>query len=318
MDQELFEECLKHYLNRFTLGESWISLANTYNYPNGEVLRQSFKRERKRRNVPSRGQPAPAKVKTACKILLYDLEVSPTLALVWDIWNQNISPDAILQDWHIISWSAKWLFDSEVISEVLTEKEAKEHDDKRIVKDLWSLLNEADVVAGHNSLGYDNKKINTRFLFHNLPPVLNFQSIDTLAEARRTFSFTSNRLDYINKYLGMQGKIDTDFDLWKRAWYGEEAALKEMQKYNENDVQRLEELFLRLRPYIKGVANLNLWSEENVSICPSCGSQHLNWNVKPYYTYTGRYQAFRCENCGAVGRSRTMDIDKEKRSTVVR
>jgi len=318
LNQDLFDECLAHYLSKFTLGKSWGKLADEFEYPDGEVLRQDFKRERKRRGVPARGELPKAIVPTNCKILLYDIETTPILALVWDIWNQNINTEAILQDWHIISWGAKWLFDPDTMSDVLTPKEALAHDDRRITKSFWDLLEEADVVIGHNSNGFDNKRINTRFLYHGLPPAHTYQSIDTLSEARRIFDITSNKLDYINKYLGLQRKTHTNFELWLRVWKGDPEALKEMGEYNKDDVYILEDLFLRLRPFIKGVANLNLWDEEYVSVCPSCGSSDLNWKVRPHYTTVSRYPAFRCNTCGAVGRSKKTDLDLEKRRTVVR
>lgn len=258
-----------------------------------------------------------SKVNHNCKILLYDIETTPNLALVWDLWNQNIQAEAVVNSWHLISWSAKWLFDDEIMSEVITPEEALWHDDSRLVKSMWKLLDEADVVIGHYCDLFDNKRMNTRFLYHGLPPVSHYQSVDTLLVAKKTFDFPSNKLDFINGFLGLPQKEKTDFSLWKRAWYGDEEALKTMQEYNINDVAILEDLFLKLRPYIQNLPNLNLWNEENVSICPACGSKNLDWN-KHYYTYTGRYKAFRCKDCGALGRSRQLDIDKEKRKVIVR
>lgn len=315
MDSKIFDDCLNHWKNSDGFSKFWPQLAEKWNYTNGEKLRYAFKEERKRRGITKEEKNV---LKTNCKILCFDIETSPICALVWGIWEQNVNLAAILNDWHIISWSAKWLFDDEIISDVLTPEEALKHDDKRIVESMWKLLDQADITVSHNGDRFDCKKLNTRFLFHNMPPVSHYLSIDTLTVAKNSFNFTSNKLDYINEYLGIPKKTDTNFELWKKCWFGDPKALKEMEKYNKNDVAILEDLYLKLRPYIKNHPNMNLWNEENVSVCPNCGSNKLAWGDKYYYTYTGKYKAFRCENCAAIGRSRTLDLDKEKRKTVVR
>jgi len=50
-----------------------------------------------------------------------------------------------------------------------------------------------------------------------------------------------------------------------------------MEIYNRNDVSILEDLYLKLRPYIRNHPNLNLWNEEKISICPNCGNSELIW-----------------------------------------
>ena len=251
------------------------------------------------------------------KILLMDAEITPICALVWGLWEQDIYPDAILQDWHLLSWSAKWLFSDKIMSDVLTSAEATIHSDKRIVQSMWNLLNDADIVIAHNGNSFDVKKLNTRFLFHKIPPPRAYQSIDTLIVAKYTFKFSSNKLVYINKFLGLPQKMDTEFELWKKCYEGDKKSLKLMEEYNRNDVSILEDLYLRLRPYIKGHPNLNIWSVGNISVCPNCASPKLKWEGH-YPTYTGRYAAFRCESCGAVGRSRQLDLSKEKRKSIVK
>jgi hypothetical protein len=320
LDSEIFEDCYKSYLNNFDDGRSWKVLAEEYGYPSGESIRASFKRQRKANGMPSKNKIQEIRkpeIKSKCKILFYDVENSPVSCLTFRTYQTNISPKAILEDWHLICWSANWILEDEIMSDVLTVEEAKNHDDERIVRSLWKLLDEADVCVGHNIEGFDNKKMNTRFLFHGLPPVSHYQSIDTLRIARENFAMTSNTLDYINQYLGISQKTDTDFDLWKRVWFADPEALKEMVLYNQNDVRILPDLFFKLRPYMKGLVNMNLWNEENVSICPNCGSEHLTWKGD-YYTFTQRYNSFRCDDCGAVGRSKVNNLSKEKRKSIVR
>ena len=54
---------------------------------------------------------------------------------------------------------------------------------------------------------------------------------------------------------------------------------------------------------------------KELSVCPSCGGEDLDWNITPYYTPAGKYKAFRCE-CGAIGRSRFSDLSPEERKNI--
>src|SRR6266699_2886337 len=114
------------------------------------------------------------------KILILDIETAPIRAKVWGIWNQNIYIDQIGDDWFVLTWAAKWLFEKKVYSGRLTSKEAIKQNDKRILKGIWQLLEEADIVVAHNGDKFDLPKLNTRFIIHKLNPPLPYQSIDTL------------------------------------------------------------------------------------------------------------------------------------------
>lgn len=54
MDNNIFNDCLKHYQNNFTIGETWQTLAERFGYPSAESLRSSFKRERRKRGIPGK------------------------------------------------------------------------------------------------------------------------------------------------------------------------------------------------------------------------------------------------------------------------
>ena len=76
------------------------------------------------------------------------------------------------------------------------------------------------------------------------------------------------------------------------------------------DVVVTEELYLTLRPWMKGHPNYALFIDTDSTICTNCGSSNLSWGGF-YYTPAGKYKAFRCNSCGAVGRSRFSDLTKE-------
>lgn len=165
----------------------------------------------------------------------------------------------------------------------------------------------AEGFAMHNCKKFDLLKINARMLIHRLPPIKPYQNIDTLEIAKRQFGFTSNKLDYLAKVLGVDAKLDTDFQLWADCVDGKQEALDYMLKYNNWDVECLEAVYLRLRPWIRNHPNLSLYYESDEIRCPNCGSTHLN-KEGFYYTTVNKYQVYRCE-CGAISRVRTSTIN---------
>lgn len=240
------------------------------------------------------------------KILILDIETAPLKSYVWGIWNVNLghSLGMLESDWFMLTWSAKWLFNPVVMADKLTSEEVLEEDDKRICKSLWQLLEEADVAIWHNGAKFDQKRINTRFLKNGLKPTMPYQQIDTLLHARKKFNITSNKLDYIGKFLGLGEKLSTGgFDLWKRCMKGDAEALADMETYNIQDVKLLEDVYLTLLPYITPHPNIGLFVSEDEHNCPSCGSHDLKWEGT-YKTYANSYDAFRCGGCGSIGRSR--------------
>jgi len=321
-EEEIFQVCFKHYASDFTLGETWKTLAVKFNFASAEDLRGWFKNQRRKRGIPSKKDAMTShksKVSTGrtnCKILLFDCETTPLLGFFWGLYDQNIPYDRVIQDWHLLCWSAKWLFSPEIMSDKLTPSEAIKHDDERIARSMWKLLNEADVIIAHNGNKFDIKKLNSRFIKYGMVPPDHYQSVDTLLIARSGFGFTSNKMDDLCAYFGLPRKVDTDFSLWIKCFNGDKESLNYMSTYCENDTSILEELYLKLRPWIKGHPNLNLWSEETVSVCPNCGgSIEFTGN---YYTPMNRYDSWRCDDCGATGRSKNNTLDKEKSKLVVK
>jgi hypothetical protein len=257
----------------------------------------------------------PREVNTGAKVLILDIETAPIRAFVWGIWNQNIGINQIESDWFCLTWAAKWLFDKKVYSGAVTPGEAVKQDDRRIIKSLWTLLNEADIIIAHNAEKFDIPKVNSRFLIHKMEPPTPYQTIDTLKHIRKQFGFSSNKLDYVNKLLNLQRKADTGgFELWERCYRGEGKALKEMLDYNVTDVRILEDTYLAIRAWIKPHPNMALFIlDEKQSRCPSCGSGEMTEEGK-YHTYANIFQGYRCGNCGATARKRLSEVHiKQKR-----
>lgn len=235
------------------------------------------------------------------KILIFDIETAPIKAFTWWIFDQNIWLNQIIDDWFMLTWSAKWLWEKEVIHERLTGKEALKKDDKRITKGLWRLINEADIIIAHNWDRFDVKKMNTRFLKYWLPHPKPYKTIDTLKVLRKNFALTSNKLDYACEFLWLPKKIDTGgFDLWTKCYNWDDVALELMDTYCQNDVLILETVYLRVRPYIKNHPNIWIYTNDKL-MCHNCGSKDI---VEIWYEYSNKYKysVCRCNECWALNK----------------
>jgi hypothetical protein len=235
------------------------------------------------------------------KILLLDLETAPNLGWFWDMWETN--PIGIKVNWHLLSFSHKWLGEKKIHTHALPDFEGYKKnpdDDKQLVQALWLLMDEADIIIAHNADKFDIKKSNARFIFHKLKPPSPYKTIDTLKVARKHFKFDSNRLNDLGKYLGVGSKLPhTGAHLWLGCMAGDKKAWAVMRKYNEKDIELLEEVYLELRPWMTNHPNLNVY-DEVAGACPSCQSKKIE---KRGFSVTilGKKQRYHClsPKCGA-------------------
>ena len=231
------------------------------------------------------------------RLLFYDIETAPMLSFHWQAKTEYILPHQVESaDRMILCWAAKWSDGSKVLSASVSSTEAKNQDDARIVGKLADLIRKADYVVAHNGNRFDYKRVNARLLLNKLEPLGNVQMIDTLSIARQSFDLPYNRLNELAKSLGFGTKLPTNFDLWRRAFYGDGKALKEMRAYNEQDVVLLEHVFHALVPYAKTLPRLVDAVEWRQELCPYCGSKDREQSGV-YRTKVNTFPKFRCGVC---------------------
>lgn len=251
------------------------------------------------------------------RVLLFDIETAPIIAHVWGLFDQNVGLNQIQKDWHILSWAAKWLGDKTIMY-ADQRKARKIENDRRILKGIWKLLDDADIVVTQNGKQFDVKKLNARFIIHGFPPPSPFKHIDTLQISRKTFGFTSNRLEYLATTLKAKDKKLTKrefegFTLWKECLAGNMRAWREMEKYNKLDVLALEHVYKRLIPW-DSTLNFNLFRSGTEHVC-TCGSRRLQRRGF-HYSQKGKFQIYRCLDCGKWTRSSQNLLSKEKRDSL--
>lgn len=258
--------------------------------------------------------------KQGARILSLDIETAPLKAVLWGMWQELNNIDAIKEDWFILSYSAKWLGDPDVLYDSLVEyPDAYKKDpqsDYNILLSLRDLLDEADIVIAHNGKKFDIKKINARFLKYCILPPSPFRMIDTLRVAKAHFALTSNKLDYIARYLGLGRKIDTGgLDLWLGCMAGDLKCWALMVEYNIQDVILLEKVYLKLLPWISNHPNLVVYKPTESAGCPKCSSTNLQWRGY-MFTAVGRYRRFQCNDCGGWGKERANDLSAEEKKGI--
>lgn len=258
------------------------------------------------------------KVSKLPKILLFDIETLPMWVRVWGLYKQRPNIKQIVKDWIVLSWAAKWLDESEMMSDILSPKEIKERNDERICKSVWKLIDEADIILAHNLEKFDIKKLNSRFMIHDMIPPSPYQMIDTLKHSYKIAAHSSHKLDWLGQLIRNEGKIDTDYELWIKCENGDKEALSYMLKYNLEDVTLLEEVYLWMRPWMRSHPNIGLYMDLKEAVCENCGSNDIIPTSKPYVTAAGKYETIRCNTCGAVGRGRSNMITTDESKLLIR
>lgn len=245
------------------------------------------------------------------RILIYDIETSHNIIAKFDLREEYVNHANILRERFVICAAWKWLGEKRTDAIAVTPKEALAGDDKAALKMIHCVLSSADVIVAHNGDRFDLPWLNGRFLFHKIPPLPLIRSVDTLKVAKRSFMLNSNRLDYLGKFLGLGGKTNTPTGLWLEVLKGNEKAIKTMVAYNKRDVTLLEDVFLRLRPYVPDYLNREFFGGAQ-DACPKCGSKNVE--RRGYKAaLTQIYQQFYCRDC--TGWFRARKAEKFKTST---
>lgn len=249
------------------------------------------------------------------RIAVMDIETLPMVSYTWKMYDENLGVEQVIHDSCLLSWAAKFIGTDDMWSCIMSPKEAVARDTTRVATAAWEFLHGCDIVIGHNYSQFDVKHLNTEFLKHGLEP-LKYTVVDTLQVARQNFRFSSNKMAFINEQLGIRNKIDTNgFELWRECSEGDKEALYTMLQYNEGDILATEDLFYKLRPYVRNI-NMALYAGDNVTRCPVCGETNLS-PEDYYYTPANKYVAYRCLNCGCLSRGKRSLFTADKRKSLL-
>jgi len=237
------------------------------------------------------------------KILLLDIETSPNTAHVWGLWQQNVSINQLQESSYVMCWAAKWLGEKEIFFDSVHQSS-----DKKMLKRIYTMINEADAVVHYNGTKFDMPTLNKEFLLNDMSPPAPYKQIDLLRTMRSNFRFPSNKLDYVAQRLGLGSKTGHEgHGLWVRCMNGDPNAWKIMEKYNKQDVVLLEKVYHKVLPWIKSHPNRNVYDGKDEHLCPNCGSKAIQRRGTAR-TISGTYQRYQCTDCGTWSRSTKTDV----------
>jgi hypothetical protein len=233
------------------------------------------------------------------KILVIDIELRPGTAYYWQPKTEWINPGMVIDKPSMICFDAKWYGKPQHIF-----RSEWEHGAEEMVAEAWRLLDEAHIVIGYNSVGFDVKHLNREIVTSQSPnPPRPFFDVDLIRTARSRFKFPYNSMNEVCRDLGLDLKLEhSGWDLWLGVMNGDPKAQRTMAKYNRQDVVVNENLYTRLRAWVKNHPNVNMWTAESVSGCHVCTSP----DVEPCgfkYTATRAYPMFVCNDCGAYSQA---------------
>lgn len=228
--------------------------------------------------------------------MLWDIETAPIKGYLWGLYKPRPSHDDIIEGSSLLSVAWKWLGASKVYKASVDIDAPR--NDKELITVIHDFLVHADVLVHHNGDKFDLRKYNARAVFYDIDPLPEIKTIDTLKIARKLYGFDSNRLDYLGKFLFGEGKLQTSHGLQKRVLDGDKSALKELVKYNKQDVLLLEKVYLKFRPYMVTHPNSALYRDvpKDTVMCPVCGHDDCMRNGIRF-TKTRKYQRYQCKAC---------------------
>lgn len=227
------------------------------------------------------------------RTLILDLETRPLLGYHWALFDQNIGLSQIKEHDSILCWSAKWLGE-----ETVWFSSVQMTSYKKMLRELYDMMNEADEIVGWNSNKFDIRWLNGQFALQGWGPTAPAKKVDLMLAMRRSFKLASNKLDYFLTRFGIPNKVEHDgFKLWVGCMNGDKESWDKMEEYNIGDVLRTEAAYLKLLPWIN--TGLNRSAVSGNLCCPECGGGKYQ-SRGTTYTRTGSYKRYQCvaSGCG--------------------
>lgn len=207
--------------------------------------------------------------------------------LIFDIESTNLAANF----GYIICISYKWLGHPKVHTIRIDQFKRFKKDptnDIEVVKAFEKVFNEADRVVAHYGKKFDKTFVNTRRLVHNLSVLPNTKLIDTWRIAKDHLRLNSNRLETIISALGIKTqKTKLSGPIWIKAMAGDKQAINYVVTHCIADVKALEEVFIKLRPFISDMEHPSLHK---------CDSKYMHSNG---YRVADKqkYRRLFCLNC---------------------
>lgn len=224
------------------------------------------------------------------RILLLDIETVPGKAYIWNMRDDGVPLERLIESGRMVCAAFKWYGVKGV------HFTAEWHSTGRagMLKTIRAALDEADAVVTYNGDHFDFQVLMAEFITDNMAPPAPITSID-LYKTIRTMRFMSRKLEYIGPLLKIGRKVKHEgFSLWRKIMEGDPKARLRFERYNKQDVRLLDTGYRRIRPYIKNHPHLRDRTPHSCSACGSTHQQHRGHRR----TKSFRIERLQCQACG--------------------
>lgn len=232
------------------------------------------------------------------KVLILDIERVPTWTKPLPIWNMKGLKYKYLTPDDIETWSRTFCHAYKWLGERKVSAMAEWEDGGRLgfLERTSDLLNEADLIVGHNMRDFDLPHLTGEFILENLPAVAEPKVFDTLRVMQKKGNLENNQLDTLDKRFGFSGKTDKyRIEMAMKAVGGDVTAQNRIIRYAKGDIRATKKVYLHERPH--GRVNLGVFVDGEQQVCPHCTSTKIQ---RRGYAVTnlGRYPRYACQSCG--------------------
>lgn len=251
---------------------------------------------------PPEGKPA---------IAIYDIELSPIRMWCYSRWQANAL--WVDQEQYLMSFAFKWYGTSKIhyydLRDQTTYSVDRKHD-KQLTKALYDMWQMSDILVAYNGAKFDQRVAKMQFARHGLIPKP-VRDIDPLKIARKEFKFSSNSMRQVAIELGVAPKLDVPLGHLTQQIieHDDKQAWKEFKKYNIQDVETLEAIWIKIRPYATTHVTISAYGDYDG--CPRCGKSDALIRYGFKYTNSYKYQEWHCNpkkgGCGHYPRTRVSE-----------
>src|SRR4051812_45525532 len=107
------------------------------------------------------------------RVLYYDIETSPIVAHTWSLRDLNVGISQIVEDPRVIGFGTMWAGDrsAKFYSEFHQSRQ-------EMLERLHAAFDEADIVVGYNSQGFDTPWVNGELAREGYLPPSPFKQVD--------------------------------------------------------------------------------------------------------------------------------------------
>jgi hypothetical protein len=232
------------------------------------------------------------------KILVIDIERLPGQATV-PFWSLSGYKHRRIHHKYVVEWPrticAAWRWYGNKRIDFAAEWDAG--GPAAFAEKIRDLLDDADIITGHNVNGFDRKHLNSLFRDHGLRMPSPYKVIDTLTIARRELGDESLTLDALCSRYGIPTKEGHyDADIARDACAGIKRAQRNIKLYNCADVEASTGLYTVMLPLAKGHPHVAPNAASDQILCPRCGSEDVHRNGT-YSPAVFIYKRYLCDTC---------------------